>query len=72
MFEIKIHNKVIFTCAVLDEDKRRIGQYIHDNPEKFQYSSDQEAIIQAIKDLHINLYKNYVESNFYAANVMWP
>lgn len=71
MFEIEAHNMVICTCIISDEDESRIRQYIHNNPKKFQYISDQEAIIQAIKDLEINLYENYVESDSYTADVVW-
>ncbi len=69
MFEIEAHNMVICTCTISDEDESRIRQYIHDNPDKFQYSSDQEAIIRAIEDLEINLYDQYVESDSYTDNV---
>lgn len=71
MFEIEAHNMVICTCIISDEDESRIRQYIHNNPKKFQYISDQEAIIQAIKDLEINLYENYVESDSYTDDVVW-
>ena len=54
MFEIEAHNMVICTCTISDEDEERIRQYILNNPEKFQYKSDEEAIIEAIGDLEIN------------------
>lgn len=71
MFEIEAHNMVICTCTISNEDETRIRQYIHNNPEKFQYKSDQEAIIQAIEDLKIDLYDQYVESDSYTDNVVW-
>lgn len=71
MFEIEAHNMVICTCTVSDEDEKRIRQYIHNNPKKFEYTSDQEAIIQAIEDLEINLYDRYVESDSYTDDVVW-
>ena len=71
MFEIEAHNMVICTCTVSDEDEKRIRQYIHNNPKKFEYTSDQGAIIQAIEDLEINLYENYVESDSYTDDVVW-
>lgn len=71
MFEIEAHNMVICTCHISDEDEQRIRQHIHNNPEKFQYKSDEEAIIQAIEDLKINLYDQYVESNSYTDDVVW-
>lgn len=71
MFEIEAHNMVICTCTISDEDEERIRQYILNNPEKFQYKSDEEAIIEAIGDLEINLYDQYVESDSYTDNVVW-
>ena len=71
MFEIEAHNMVICTCTISDEDEERIRQYILNNPEKFQYKSDEEAIIQAIEDLKIDLYDQYVESDSYTDNVVW-
>lgn len=71
MFELEAHNMVICTCIISDEDESRIRQYIHNNPKKFQYISDQEAIIQAIEDLQINLYEDYVESDSYTDDVVW-
>lgn len=71
MLEIEAHNMVICTCIISDEDESRIRQYIHNNPKEFQYISDQEVIIQAIKDLEINLYENYVESDSYTDDVVW-
>ena len=71
MFEIEAHNTVICRCTISDEDEERIRKYIHNNPDKFQYKSDQEAIIQAIEDLEINLYEDYVESDSYTDDVVW-
>lgn len=71
MFEIEAHNLVICTCTISDEDEERIRQHIHSNPEKFQYKSDKEAIIQAIEDLEIDLYRQYVESDSYTDDVVW-
>ena len=71
MFEIEAHNMVICTCTISDEAEERIRQYILNNPEKFQYKSDEEAIIQAIEDLKIDLYDQYVESDSYTDNVVW-
>ena len=71
MFEIEAHNTVICTCTISDEDEERIRKHIHNNPDKFQYKSDQEAIIQAIEDLEINLYEDYVESDSYTDDVVW-
>ena len=71
MFKIEAHNMVICTCTISDEDEERIRQHILKNPEKFQYKSDEDAIIQAIGDLDINLYNQYVESDSYTEDICW-
>ena len=71
MFKIEAHNMVICTCTISDEDEERIRQHIHSNHGKFQYKSDQEAIIQAIEDLKIDLYDQYVESDSYTDDIVW-
>lgn len=71
MFEIEARNVVECTCTISDEDEERIRQHIRKNPEKFRYKSDEDAIIQAIDDLEINLYNQYVESDSYTDIVVW-
>ena len=56
---------------IIDNDEMRIRRYIHNNPERFQYMSNENAIIQAIDDLEINLYNQYVESDSYTDIVIW-
>lgn len=71
MFEIEAHNMVICTCTISDEDEERIRDYIADNQSEFQYLSSREAIIKAIRDLEIELYNDYVESDSYTEDVVW-
>lgn len=55
MFGIEARNMVICSCKISDEDEQRIREYIFDNLEKFQYRADEEAIIQAVNELQIDL-----------------
>lgn len=71
MFEIEARNMVICSCKISDEDEQRIREYIFDNLEKFQYRADEEAIIQAVNELQIDLYKDYVESDSYTESIKW-
>ena len=71
MFEIEVRNMVICTCKISDEDEQRIREYISNNMEKFQYRTDEETIVQAIDDLQIDLYKDYVESDSYTESIKW-
>lgn len=71
MFMIEAHNMVICTSIISDEDEQRIKTYIKNNPEKFEFLSAQNAIIQAIEDLEIELYEEYTESDSYTEEVVW-
>ena len=71
MFEIEARNMLICSCKISDEDEQRIREYIFDNLEKFQYRADEEAIIQAVNELQIDLYKDYVESDSYTESIEW-
>lgn len=71
MFEIEAHNMVICTCTISDDDEKRIRDYIKENREKFEFMSEEEAIIQAIEELEIELYNDYVESDSYTDDIVW-
>ena len=53
MFEIEAHNMVTCTCKISDENEIKIREYIKKHPDEFQYCSDEEAIIIAIKNLKL-------------------
>ena len=54
-----------------DEDEQRIKDYIKNNPEKFKFMSDKEAIVEAVSELEIDLYNDYVESDSYTNDIRW-
>ena len=71
MFKIEAHNMVICTCMISDDDEKRIRNYIKENPEKFEFMIEKNAIIQAIEELEIELYNDYVESDSYTDDIVW-
>ena len=71
MFQLEVHNMVILTTTVSDEDEDRILKYIEANKEKFEYESFEESIITAVRELGIDLYKDNVETESYTADIRW-
>ena len=71
MFKIEAHNMVICTCTISDDDEKIIRNYIKENPEKFEFCIEEKAIIQAIQELEIELYGDYVESDSYTDDICW-
>lgn len=61
----------VCTCKISDEDEKRIRNYINDNSEKFEFMSCKESIIEAISELEIDLYNDYVESDSYTNDIRW-
>ena len=71
MFEIEVDYVQVCTCKISDEDEQRIKDYIKNNPEKFEFMSEKNAIIEAISELEIDLFNDYVESDGYTNNIRW-
>lgn len=71
MFEIEVDCVQVCTCTISDEDEQRIRGYIKDNPEEFEFMSEENAIVKAISDLETELYKDYTESDSYTDDIRW-
>ncbi|WP_346304287.1 hypothetical protein [Bacteroides sp.] len=71
MFKIEVDCVNVCTCTISDEDEQRIKDYIKNNPEKFKFMSDKEAIVEAVSELEIDLYNDYVESDSYTNDIRW-
>ncbi len=71
MFEIEVDYMQVCTCKISDEDEQRIKDYIKSNPEKFEFMSEKNAIIEAISELEIDLFNDYVESDGYTNDIRW-
>lgn len=71
MFEIEVDCVQVCTCKISGENEQMIRNYINDNPEKFEFMSCQESIIEAISELKIDLYNDYIESDSYTNDIRW-
>ncbi len=71
MFEIEVDYVQVCTCKISDEDEQRIKDYIKNNPEKFEFMSEKKAIIEAVSELDIDLFNDYVESDGYTNDIRW-
>ena len=71
MFQLEVHNMVVLTTTISDEDEDRILKYIEANKEKFEYKSYEESIIAAVRDLGIDLYKDVTETESYTDSICW-
>lgn len=71
MFEIEVDYMQVCTCKISNEAEQRIKDYIKNNPKKFEFMSDKEAIIEAVSELEIDLFNDYVESDGYTNDIRW-
>ena len=71
MFEIEVDRVQVCTCKISDENEQMVRNYINDNPEKFEFMSCQESIIEAISELKFDLYNDYIESDSYTNDIRW-
>lgn len=71
MFEIEVDYVQVCTCKISDENEQMIKNYINDNPEKFEFMSVEKAIIEAVSELDIDLFNDYVESDGYTNDIRW-
>ena len=71
MFEIQVDYVQVCTCKISDVDEQRIKDYIKSNPEKFEFMSEKNAIIEAVYELEIDLFNEYVESDGYTNDIRW-
>ena len=71
MFKVEAHAVSICTCVISDDDEKRIKEYIENNPEEFEFMSEQKKILKAVDDLEIDIYINYTERDFYTDEICW-
>lgn len=71
MFEIEVDYVQVCSCNISDVDEQRIKDYIKSNPEKFKFMSEKKAIIEAIFELKIDLFNDYVELTGYTNDIRW-
>lgn len=75
MFKVEAVATVYYTCSLSDEDGRKVLNYIKENPEEFEFMSDEEKIISAAEKLYendeIDLYQFSDESDFSTEEIKW-
>lgn len=75
MIKVEAVATVYYTCCLSDEDEKKVLDYIKENPDDFEYMSDEEKIIKAIEKLYedteVNVYDDSVESDFSTEEFRW-
>lgn len=73
MFVVEAIGVTYYTCTITDENEKKIKEWIkeHKKDEELEYLNGEETIIKAIEDLGIDLYDDYVESDFYTDEIKW-
>lgn len=75
MLKIEAVATVTYTCELSDEDEEKVVKYIKDNPDEFEFMTDKESILAAVNILYndskLDLYDDYVESDFSTEEINW-
>ena len=75
MLKVEVIANVTYTCELSDEDEKKVIKYIKDNPDEFEFVTNEKSILAAVEFLYNNgeldLYNNSVESDFCTEEVRW-
>lgn len=75
MMKIEVVERIWHTSTLNDEEEKKIKEYVKSNPEKFEYVSTKESVLQAAYELYgrgeINLYRDSVESDVETEELKW-
>ena len=75
MLKIEAVATVTYSCELSDEDEEKVVKYIKDNPDEFEFMTDKESILAAVNILYndskLDLYDDYVESDFSTEEINW-
>ena len=75
MLKVEVVWRIYYTCELSDEDEEKVVNYIKDNPEEFEFMTEEEAILSAVdilyNDSEIELYDNAIESDYHTEEVKW-
>lgn len=75
MFKIEAVATVHYTCWLSDEDSKKVIEYIKENQEEFEFTTDKEKILKAVKELYeedeISPYDSSDESDFSTEEFQW-
>ena len=75
MLKVEVVGRICYTCELSDEDEAKVVNYIKDNPEEFEFMTEEESIIAAVdilyNDSEIELYGNAIESDYSTEEINW-
>lgn len=75
MFKVEAVATVYYTCSLSDEDGQKVLNYIKENPEEFEFISNEKKILKAVEklsdDCEIELYDDSAESDFSTDELRW-
>ena len=75
MLKVEVIGRICYTCELSDEDEAKVVNYIKDNPEEFEFMTEEKSIIAAVdilyNDSEIDLYDDAVESDYSTEEINW-
>ena len=75
MFKIEAVATVHYICSLSNEDSQKVIDYIKENPEEFEFTSDKGKIEKAVEKLYeedeISPYDSSDESDFSTEEFRW-
>ena len=75
MFKIESVATVHYTCWLSDEDSQKVIDYIKENPEEFEFTTNEDKIVKAVEKLYeddeISPYDSSDESDFSTEEFQW-
>ena len=75
MLKVEVVGTIYYTCEFSDEDEEKVVNYIKNNPEEFEFMTEEESILAAVdilyNDSEIELYDNAVESDYHTEEINW-
>lgn len=75
MLKVEVVGTIHYTCELSDEDEEKVVNYIKNNPEEFEFMTEEESILAAVdilyNDSEIELYDNATESDYHTEEINW-
>ena len=75
MFKIEAVATVHYTCWLSDEDSQKVIDYIKENPEEFEFTTNEDKIVKAVEKLYeddeSSPYDSSDESDFSTEEFQW-
>ena len=75
MLKVEVVGTIYYTCELSDEYEEKVINYIKDNPEEFEFMTEEKSILAAVDILYndgeIELYDNTTESDYHTEEINW-